>query len=72
MPHIIRLATLLVAMLLALPATSVAEDGEFTPLFNGRDLSGWVNVNTAPSTWRWSTSWSPCWRPGRARPCCGR
>ena len=21
------------------------------PLFNGRDLDGWVNVNTAPSTW---------------------
>jgi hypothetical protein len=27
-----------------------AEDG-FAPLFNGRDLSGWVNVSTAPSTW---------------------
>jgi sialate O-acetylesterase len=23
----------------------------FAPLFNGRDLSGWVNVNGAPSTW---------------------
>jgi hypothetical protein len=23
----------------------------FVDLFNGRDLSGWVNVNTAPSTW---------------------
>jgi hypothetical protein len=22
-----------------------------TPLFNGRDLSGWVNVNCAPDTW---------------------
>jgi hypothetical protein len=29
------------------PATA---DG-FTPLFNGKDLSGWVNVNTAPETW---------------------
>ncbi len=27
-----------------------AADG-FTDLFNGRDLSGWVNINTAPSTW---------------------
>ena len=27
-----------------------AEDG-FRPLFNGKDLSGWVPVNTAPSTW---------------------
>jgi len=27
-----------------------AETG-FRPLFTGTDLSGWVNVNTAPSTW---------------------
>lgn len=27
------------------------EEG-FVPLFNGTDLSGWVNVNCAPSTWR--------------------
>ena len=26
------------------------EEG-FTSLFNGKDLSGWVNVNCAPSTW---------------------
>lgn len=25
---------------------------EFQSLFNGRDLAGWVNVNTAPDTWR--------------------
>jgi hypothetical protein len=24
---------------------------DFTPLFNGRDLTGWVNVNCAPETW---------------------
>jgi hypothetical protein len=24
----------------------------FRELFNGRDLSGWVNVNTAPDTWQ--------------------
>lgn len=24
----------------------------FRDLFNGRDLTGWVNVNTAPDTWR--------------------
>ncbi len=28
-----------------------AEPG-FAPLFNGRDLSGWRNVNGAPSTWQ--------------------
>ena len=31
----------------------VAEEHEsgFRPLFNGKDFSGWVPVNTAPSTW---------------------
>jgi hypothetical protein len=24
---------------------------EFRDLFNGRDLTGWVNINTAPETW---------------------
>jgi hypothetical protein len=28
-----------------------AEDEGFVSLFNGRDLSGWVNVNGAPETW---------------------
>tara|TARA_B100000700_G_scaffold169120_1_gene186762 strand:- start:539 stop:1711 length:1173 start_codon:yes stop_codon:yes gene_type:complete len=28
-----------------------AEEAEFQLLFNGKDLSGWVPVNTAPSTW---------------------
>ena len=28
-----------------------AEEG-FKPAFNGKDLSGWVAVNTAPSTWK--------------------
>jgi hypothetical protein len=30
---------------------SVPGEEAFQPLFNGRDLSGWVVVNTAPSTW---------------------
>ncbi|HLF95498.1 MAG TPA: DUF1080 domain-containing protein [Planctomycetota bacterium] len=28
-----------------------ADPGGFVPLFNGKDLSGWVNVNCAPATW---------------------
>lgn len=28
-----------------------ADDEGFTPLFNGRDLAGWVNANCAPETW---------------------
>jgi lysophospholipase L1-like esterase len=39
--------------LLVAPLVTLAEEsGEsFRPLFNGRDLAGWVPVNTAPSTW---------------------
>jgi hypothetical protein len=39
--------TTLAAVLLA-GQTAVPE---FRPLFNGKDLTGWVNVNTAPDTW---------------------
>ena len=36
----------------ALVAAGAAQHEEgFRPLFNGKDLSGWVPVNTAPSTW---------------------
>lgn len=28
-----------------------ADEAGFVPLFNGKDLSGWVNVNCAPNTW---------------------
>ncbi|MFO0849612.1 MAG: family 16 glycoside hydrolase [Gemmataceae bacterium] len=39
----------LLALLLLAPPAVAADDG-FVPLFNGKDLSGWVNVNTAPGT----------------------
>lgn len=32
-------------------ADGTAEEG-FKPAFNGKDLAGWVAVNTAPSTWK--------------------
>src|SRR5918997_3907873 len=32
-------------------SAATQEDGGFVPLFNGRDLTGWVNVNCAPETW---------------------
>lgn len=32
-------------------AIGAAEPMQFRPLFNGKDLSGWVNVNTADDTW---------------------
>jgi hypothetical protein len=37
--------------LLLLPAPAVQETPGFKDLFNGKDLTGWVNVNTAPDTW---------------------
>ena len=41
-----------IALLLAVGFTALADvnDG-FVPLFNGRDLTGWVNANCAPETW---------------------
>jgi hypothetical protein len=45
--------TLLTTWLTVAGATLVvaaATDG-FVPLFNGRDLTGWVNANCAPETW---------------------
>ena len=41
---------LFLTLCLVAAGAAQAEEG-FLPLFNGKDLSGWVNVNTAPSTW---------------------
>ncbi len=43
---------LCLALIAMLPAASAAEEIEFRPLFNGRDLSGWVNVNCHPTTFQ--------------------
>src|SRR6266487_278645 len=40
----------LLLLVTAVTATAADEDG-FVSLFNGRDLTGWVNVNCAPETW---------------------
>jgi 3-keto-disaccharide hydrolase len=42
---------LLALMLLLVPAAAHAQEPKFTPLFNGRDLTGWFNINCAPGTW---------------------
>ena len=42
---------LVTLMLLLASGALAAEEHGFVPLFNGRDLSGWVNVNCAPETW---------------------
>ncbi|MBI5385498.1 MAG: DUF1080 domain-containing protein [Verrucomicrobia bacterium] len=48
-----------VVVLLLSPPTARSADG-FVDLFNGRDLTGWVNVNTAPSTWTVSNGMIVC------------
>src|SRR5712691_9760082 len=37
-------------LLSAAPLHADEKDGGFVPMFNGKDLTGWVNVNCAPST----------------------
>jgi hypothetical protein len=49
-----RLAMLIVASLVVLAGQLAAQETtprEFVDLFNGKDLSGWVDVNTTPETW---------------------
>src|SRR5207248_5733086 len=43
-------ALLLGLALPVLPAGAGPKDEGFTPLFNGKDLTGWVNVNCHPGT----------------------
>ena len=40
----------LIALVLAAAPVAAKENG-FVSLFNGQDLTGWVNVNCAPETW---------------------
>lgn len=40
----------LLVLLISLPLLAADADG-FVPMFNGKDLSGWVNANCAPETW---------------------
>lgn len=41
---------LALAVVIAVAGSARAQD-DFKSLFNGKDLSGWVNVNCAPNTW---------------------
>ncbi|MCH8960609.1 MAG: DUF1080 domain-containing protein [Bacteroidetes bacterium] len=38
-------------LMAAIALQGCVEETGFVPLFNGRDLSGWVNVNGASGTW---------------------
>ena len=44
------LALLLALGVLPAAASTPAQDDGFVPMFNGKDLTGWVNVNCAPET----------------------
>ncbi|WP_395746245.1 family 16 glycoside hydrolase [Prosthecobacter sp.] len=47
-----KLTTLVCALALSTTVPLAhAEDFGFVPMFNGKDLSGWVNANCAPETW---------------------
>jgi hypothetical protein len=47
----VLIATAIVG-LVPLAATGQSVEQQFRDMFNGRDLSGWVNVNTAEDTWK--------------------
>ena len=49
-PTAIRLLAVIFVMI-SCSRHSSAQEPEFRDLFNGRDLTGWVNVNTSPDTW---------------------
>jgi hypothetical protein len=49
--HVKSLMFIAVVLLCAKSWTRAAEPMEFRELFNGKDLSGWVNVNTDKNTW---------------------
>src|SRR5690242_8848249 len=38
-------------LLCSLSPISASEPAQFRDLFNGKDLSGWVNINTDKNTW---------------------
>ncbi len=46
----IQRGLLCTCLLLALPLAPARADDGFVPLFNGKDLTGWVPVNNAPNT----------------------
>ncbi len=47
--------------LLAFSGKTLAADvPQYKDLFNGKDLTGWTNVNTAADTWRWESNMLVC------------
>ena len=46
-----RLLLPLAIVIASCSSAPAVEPGGFRDLFNGKDLTGWVNVNTGPATW---------------------
>lgn len=55
-----RFVTVLLITLLTGVTEAQESALEFQPLFNGVDLSGWVDVNTSPDTWKVKDSMIIC------------
>jgi hypothetical protein len=51
MKHLCIFSLLIALVLLRSAGTALQEKDGFVPLFNGKDLAHWVNVNCAPETW---------------------
>lgn len=51
MKHAVRVMCGATVLLCGLCQARAAEVPQFRDLFNGKDLTGWVNVNTAEDTW---------------------
>ena len=51
MKHSFRFSVVAAVCLTGALSVGLAADEDFRPLFNGRDLTGWVNANCAPETW---------------------
>ena len=49
--HFFRTCDVVAVLACGLVTARAEEAPRFQDLFNGKDLSGWVNVNTAPDTW---------------------
>ena len=49
--HLVRLICSATILVSGLCQANAAEVPQFRDLFNGKDLTGWVNVNTAEDTW---------------------
>jgi len=55
-----RLVSLMAWLLLVAGGIRAADTPEFRDLFNGKDLTGWVNLNTAKDTWTFENGMLVC------------